>query len=394
MISIEQALITISNQVKAIKSTEMIILTAANNRFLAEDIAADRDLPPFNRVAVDGYACKMADLLKELELLEVVPAGKVPNKTIGDGQCSKVMTGCALPDGAETVFMVEDSEILPNDKIKFTANPEQVRHGNFSKKGEEVAKGTPIFNIGKHICAGDIGTLSLIGAYNLTVRPKLKIGVIATGDEIIEPYEQPETVQIRNANSYQLLSQIENAGQTAIYYGIVKDEPAAISTLFKKAVDECDILLLTGGVSAGDFDFVPQIMQENKFNILFDKVAIKPGKPTTFAVRDEKFVFGLPGNPVSCFVIFEIMVKPLIHQLMGSDYSPITVNMELASDFKRRNAERTEFVPITIQNGLAEPVKYHGSGHLQALTVTRGWLKVDKEISEIKKGAQVAVRFL
>jgi len=394
MISIDQALQIIVSQAKPVSATESVILTTANGRFLAENIAADRDLPPFNRVAVDGYACKMGDLLKELEMLEIVPAGKKAEKVIGNGKCSKVMTGCALPDGAETVFMVEDSIVLANGKIKFTANPEQVRHGNFSRTGEEVAKGTPIFNTGKQICSGDIGTLSLIGAYNLSVRPKLKIGVIATGDELVEPYEQPETVQIRNSNSYQLLTQIENAGQTAIYYGIVKDEPEAISALFKKATDECDILLLTGGVSAGDFDFVPQIMQANKFTILFDKVAIKPGKPTTFAVRDDKFVFGLPGNPVSCFVIFEIMVKPLIHRLMGSIFSPITVTMELASDFTRRTAERTEFVPVTIQNGLADPVKYHGSGHLQALTVTKGWLRVEKDISFINKGAKVAVRFL
>lgn len=393
MITIDQALQIISEQAKPVTESEQIIITSADGRFLADEIRSDRDLPPFNRVAVDGYACKKADLLQELEILETVPAGKKAQHIINSGQCSKVMTGCALPEGAETVFMVEDSEVLANGKVRFTAEPATVRHGNFSLKGEEVEQGTVIFSPGKQISANDIGSLALIGAYNLNVRKKLKIGVIATGDELVEPSQTPGEVQIRNANSYQLISQIKNAGQEAIYYGIIEDEPAALSALFKKATAECDILLLTGGVSAGDFDFVPQIMEENGFKILFNRVSIKPGKPSTFAVRDNKYVFGLPGNPVSCFVIFEIMVKPLIHLLMSSEFKPIIATMQLGADFKRRNADRTEFVPVTIENGQPFPVKYHGSGHLQALTVTKGWLRVEKEINFLAKGAEVAVRF-
>ena len=393
MITIDRALQIITDQAKPFNSVETILLTAADGRFLAEDIGADRDLPPFNRVAVDGYACKMADLSLNLEILETVPAGKKALHTIQQGQCSKVMTGCALPDGAETVFMVEDSEVLADGRVRFTAEHHTVRHGNFSLKGEEVKQGTVIFTAGKRIAAGDIGSLALIGAYNINVRKKLKIGVIATGDELVEPSETPGEVQIRNSNSYQLLSQIQNAGQEAVYYGIVQDEPAALSALFARAAAECEILLLTGGVSAGDFDFVPQIMQENDFKILFNKVAIKPGKPSTFAVRDNKYVFGLPGNPVSCFVIFELMVKPLIYKIMGSVFQPVVVTMQLGADFKRRNADRTEFVPVTIENGRALPVRYHGSGHLQALTVTKGWLRIDKDLDFLPKGAEVAVRF-
>ena len=172
------------------------------------------------------------------------------------------------------------------------------------------------------------------------------VGIIATGDELVEPFETPLPHQIRNSNSYQLSAQVIRAGGVPKYYGIVKDDPEKTEKIVKTAKSECDIILMSGGVSAGDFDFVADSLVKAGFQIIFDSVAVKPGKPTTFAVSDEAICFGMPGNPVSTFVIFEIIVRPFIMKMMNADYKPAHVEMILQNGLKRKRVERKEYVRL------------------------------------------------
>ncbi|MCK5077245.1 MAG: molybdopterin molybdotransferase MoeA, partial [Calditrichia bacterium] len=303
---------------------------------MAEDVKSDRELPPFNRVAMDGYACRRADINKDLEILEIVPAGHQPQKIIGENQCAKVMTGCPLPKGAEMVFMVEYSEELAGNKVRFIGNEKQAKAANYALMGEDISAGEMVLPKGTLIAPKHIGVLASVGYAEPKVIVQPKVGIIATGDEIVEPSQTPEPHQIRNSNSYQLFTQIKRAGAIPQYYGIAADTFEAINSSLEKAASECDVILLSGGVSMGDFDLVPDVLKAANFEILFNKVAVKPGKPTTLAVSSRAVCFGMPGNPVSTFVIFEIMVKPFLYQLMGHTFKQQAIKLILAETFSRK----------------------------------------------------------
>jgi molybdopterin molybdotransferase len=218
---------------------------------------------------------------------------------------------------------------------------------------------------------------------------------MATGNELIEPAGKPKLSQIRNSNSYQLAAQIEGMGAVVKDYGIVKDTKEAIDGMFKKAIGENDVLLVSGGVSVGDFDFVPGILRQNNFNLLFEKIAVKPGKPTVFGVSDKHYCFGLPGNPVSTFVQFEILMKPFLYKLMGHDYRSHNVRMPLDASIRRKDTERLEWFPIVITKaGTVKLIEYHGSGHISALCGADGLIRVDVGVSDVEKGTMVHVRLI
>lgn len=380
---------------KAVPGTkyEKVELQNAIGRVLAVDVFSDREIPPFNRVAMDGYACRREDIHNELEVIETIPAGYRPQKVVEKNQCSKVMTGCMLPDGADMVLMVEYSETVSSNKIRFSGTDHQIKKNNYAKIGEDLKKGAMALGKGTVILAKHIGALATVGCSNPEVIVPPRVGVIATGDEIVEPNIKPEVQQIRNANSYQLISQIKKMGVTPINYGISPDTREAIDSIFKLAVSECDVVLLSGGVSMGDYDFVPDVLKTNGFEILFDRIALKPGKPTTFAVSNDGVCFGLPGNPVSTFIIFEILVKPFLYKLMGHNFIPQSVSLPLNADFKRKKENRDEWIPVKVsENGEIEPLKYHGSGHIHSLTQADGICLIPKGIKEIKKGIAVDVR--
>ena len=189
------------------------------------------------------------------------------------------------------------------------------------------------------------------------------------------------------------MTQVERAGAVPQYYGIAEDTFEAIDDSLKKAASECDVILLSGGVSMGDFDLVPDVMKANNFEILFDKVAVKPGKPTTLAVSSQAVCFGMPGNPVSTFVIFEIMVKPFLYQLMGHRFNPPIIKLPIAETLNRKKAARDSWTPVKInENGEIESLKYHGSGHFHALSYADGIIKFPKGENELKKGTLINVR--
>ena len=388
MIPYEEAL-AITEKYKPSCGTEYLPFMDSLGRCLAEDIISDINMPPFNKTAVDGYACRREDIDKELIITGIIQAGSSASKKVEQGECVKIMTGAAIPEGANWVFMVEDAR-EKNGRVKFTGKEGK---DNIAKMGEDIRKGDIVLRSGRLIKPQDIALMATVGAVKVAVKKQLMVGIISTGNELVEPDNKPSDSQIRNSNAYQLIAQTIRAGAQALYYGIAPDSEEETFKMLTVAVNECDIVLLTGGVSMGDYDKVPDVLKRADVNIIFDRIAVQPGKPTTFGVHDEALVFGLPGNPVSSFVQFEMFVKPMIYRAMGVNDSGLTRKYKLADGYRRISTERMAMVPVTInRDGTVVPVEYHGSAHINALTDAYGVMKVPIGVSEIKKGEFVDVR--
>jgi molybdopterin molybdotransferase len=370
--------------------TETIPFTDSCGRILDEDIMSDIDMPSFNRSAVDGYACQRIDINNELEVIEVIPAGKKPMQIVGKNQCSKIMTGAIVPDGCDVVFMVEESKNFSNGKIRFTGTDLKL---NISVKGEDVRTGDIVLKKGKLIQPQDVAVMASVGHTKVNVKKKPKVGIISTGDELIDPSGIPAISQIRNSNAYQLNAQVTRAGGTGIEYGIAHDNENITYEMILKAIHECDIVIITGGVSMGDFDFVPGVLKRAGVEILFDRVNVQPGKPTTFGVHSKTIVFGLPGNPVSSFIQFEMLVRPLINRMMGYTWISREQKLPLAENYERKSSERMGLIPVYINKDMeVVPVDFHGSAHITALSYSDGIITMKPGIRSLKKGEFVNVR--
>jgi len=389
MITFEEAFKIVMEYVFETK-TETIPFTDSYNRILDEDIISDIDMPPFDRSAVDGYACHRIDLNNELEVVEVIAAGKVPVQKVGKNKCSKIMTGAIVPDGCDVVIMVEESEILTGNRIRFTGIDPKL---NMSFRGEDVRKGDIVLKKAKVIQPQDIAIMASVGHTKVSVKKKPLVGIISTGDELVNPSEIPGISQIRNSNAYQLAAQIARAGAEGCDYGIAADDETITFKIIEKAIQECDIVIITGGVSMGDFDFVPSVLESAGVKILFDRVNVQPGKPTTFGLHPKSLVFGLPGNPVSSFIQFEMLIRPLINKMMGHNWRHPAQNLPLGVNYKRKSSARLGFIPVKINEKMEViPVDFHGSAHITALSDSDGIIVLQPGIKFLRKGETVNVR--
>ena len=372
--------------------SERVNIRQALGRVLAEDVISDIDMPPFDKSSMDGFACRRADLADELKVIEVIPAGSRPERTIGIGECSKIMTGGMLPRGADCVVMKEYAETVSQGKIRFTG---EKTSDNICSMGEDVKAGNVVLKKGTLLRAQHIAVLASFGQATPLVARRPRVAVIATGNELVDPALKPDISQIRNSNSFQIAAQIEQAGAVAEDYGAVADTVESIDAAFKKAINNSDVIIVSGGVSEGDFDFVPQVMKQNDVDLLFERIAIKPGKPTVFGVSKKGYCFGLPGNPVSTFVIFELLCKPFLYKLMGHNYQPVNIQMPLDEPLLSKKTERQRWFPVVItEKGTVKPVEYHGSAHINALCRADGLICVGIGVSRIDKGALVPVRLI
>ncbi|MCF8371115.1 MAG: molybdopterin molybdotransferase MoeA [Bacteroidales bacterium] len=370
--------------------TERIGFMRSRGRILAENVVSDIDMPPFDKTAVDGYACRRADLSSPLEVLELIPAGVEPTKVVEARKCSKIMTGARVPDGADCVIMVEEVEEIDEKHIRFigekTAN-------NICYLAEDVKLGSQILPKGTLIKPQDIAMFASVGYVEPMVYKQPRVAVISTGNELVEPDQKPGLSKIRNSNAYQLLAQVENLGAIANYMGIAEDSDESLFSIITRAKEENDVILLTGGVSMGDFDLVPKMLKETGFEIQFKSIAIQPGRPTLFGKQTDKYVFGLPGNPVSSFSQFELLVKPFLYKLMGYTYQPNNLLLPLAEDYSRKRADREKWIPAVLtENGELKPTGYHGSAHIHALSFSGFMFQVPIGVDQLKKGAKVHVR--
>jgi molybdopterin molybdotransferase len=391
MIELKQALQIVREAARPL-GNERVDMSDALNRILAEDVTADMDMPPFDKAVVDGYACRRGDLANTLAVVETIPAGAVPVKTIGSNQCAKIMTGAVVPPGADCVIMVELTQILGSNGIRFTGG--QTRD-NICRRAEDIRRGQIVLRKGSRMGPQEIAVLASVGHVQPLVARRPTVAVIASGDELVAPAERPGSSQIRNSNSPQLAAQLRSMGVIARDYGIVKDTEADIDNALKAALAEEHVVIISGGVSAGDFDFVPAVLRRNNVTLLFEKIAVKPGKPTVFGQSEQGYCFGLPGNPVSTFVMFELLVKPFLYRLMGHDYSPVTCQMTLDEPITRRDAERQGWIPVKLTSGTTvRPVEYHGSGHIFALCQADGLISMEIGVARIEKAAPISVGLL
>ncbi len=391
MVKFEEALNIVLEAARPL-SSEPVGINKSLGRVLLKDIVADHDMPPFNKSAMDGYACRKEDLESQLEVIEIIAAGKTPEKEVGKNQCSKIMTGAVVPNGADCVIMVEHTQINDLGKVEFI---KETTNTNICFKGEDIKAGQVVLEKNTRIGPQHIAVLATVGCVNPEVSRKPKIGIIATGDELVEPAKSPGASSIRNSNSYQLFSQVLAANSQPTYYGIAKDTDEDIDEKLKLAISENDVVLLSGGVSMGDYDLVPGIIKKNGIDVKFDSIAMKPGKPTHFGLSDEVYCFGLPGNPVSTYIQFEILVKPFLYKLMGHDYQPVTSMSILGKKIMVKRNDRESWIPVYFdENQQVVPIDYHGSAHINALGFADGFIVIPAGVKELSQGTVVSVRYI
>lgn len=388
MITIEKAYQTVIGKSYTLE-TEKIDFIDSVGRILAEDVTSDIEMPPFDKSSMDGYACRRADVDNTLEIIEIIPAGKTPTKEIGPNQCAKIMTGAPVPKGADFIAMVEYAEEIDGNFVKINKTTQR---NNISYRAEDVKIGQVVLQKGIKIEPQHIAVFASVGYTHVLVTKQPRVAIISTGDELVEPHQKPGISQIRNSNGYQLITQVKSCGAIANYIGIADDTPEDTFSKVSKALSENDLVLLTGGVSMGSFDFVPEVLKKAGIEILFDSIAVTPGKPTTFGVAGKKLCFGLPGNPVSSFIQFELLVKPLIYKLMGLDFQPLDIQMPIGIEYKRKKADRKAYIPVFIKDGEVFPVEYHGSAHIHALSFAHGIIAFPIGVDTLLKGETVHVR--
>ena len=377
-------------EIKPVFSSETVSLENALNRVLAEEVLADTDMPPFDKSAMDGFACRLADIINELEVLETIQAGDVPEFSIEENQCSKIMTGAVVPPGADCVFMIEHSEETKSGKIKCT-NPNT--NQNICFQGEDYKTGTVLIEKGTRINVSQMAVLAGAGYSNVNVAKRPKSAVIATGSELVQPNQKPANGQIRNSNATQLISQLSQMNLPATNLGIVADEYETLKQVFENALRENDFVFFTGGASVGEFDLIPKLLSDLKFEVFWNRTGIKPGNPMSFSHKNGKYVFGLSGNPVSSMMQFELIAKPTIYKLLGASYSPPRIQAKISISFNRKKADRLGIIPVVINDkGEIEKIPFNGSAHINALVFANALLEFPLNKTELKKGEMAYVR--
>jgi molybdopterin molybdotransferase len=351
-------------------------------RILAQDVAADIDFPPFDKSAMDGYACRAGDVFESLDVLETIAAGIPPSKTIGAGQCSKIMTGAKVPEG-------EQAEELDGGRIRYTGKKVP---GNICRQAEDVKTGDVILTGGTKIEPAQIAVLAGVGCVVPVVAKHPKVGILVTGSELVDPSRKPSEAQIRETNGYQLRAQLDTLGIGCSYYGVIEDDEAKIEAVLLQAMAENDVVLICGGSSVGDFDFVPVLLERHCDQMLIEKINIKPGKPLMFATHSGGVCFGMPGNPVSTYVLMELLVKPYLLKSMGYASNPRIVPMKLNKDLKVRCARRKTFIPVRLADGGVERIEFHGSAHIHAMCNADGLVTLPEGENVYEAGSLIDVR--
>ncbi len=389
MVSFEEALSRVVD-LNIPLQTEEIPFMEGVSRVLASDLFSDISMPPFDKSAMDGYACRREDLSGELKIVETIRAGVPPALPVGEGECSRIMTGAIIPEGADWVIMVEETELSGSDRVRYLGN---VARSNICRAGEDVKKGDLVLEKNTLLQTRHIPILASIGATRLNVFRQPRVAVLATGSELVEPDAVPGISQIRNSNAWQMISQLRALRLEPTYGGIAPDDEQVTRKLIAGMTEQHDLLILSGGVSMGDFDFVGEVIRDLGFSVLFDKVSIQPGKPTTFARSGDRFIFGLPGNPVSAYFTFELLVKPFIYKFMNCDWQPESLILLAGVDMTRKRANRMGWLPVSIgAGGVVNPLDYHGSAHIYALRDAVGMISIPIGKEIIKKGEPVDVR--
>jgi molybdopterin molybdotransferase len=365
MIPFEDALRIVLENVPA-PTAEDVPLMESVGRALSRDILADRDAPPFDASAMDGYALRAGDAAygAVLRIVEEIPAGRVPRRAVGAGEAAVIMTGAPLPAGADAVVRVEETERIEDRRAVRLLGP--ITRGEWVRpRGENRRAGDVVLRAGQEIRPAEIAVLASSGHVRAPAYVRPTVVIASTGDELVPVEATPGPGQIRNSNSVVVMAQARAAGAHVLSLGIVEDEIEATRRMIREGLAQ-DVLLVSGGVSMGERDFVVECLRAEGVEILFHKVATKPGKPLAFGRHGRTLVFGVPGNPVSAFVTFEVFVRPALRKLMGHTRLHRTiVDARPVAPIPRQGSRRT-LLPARVQRGVGGPavrlVRYRGSG--------------------------------
>jgi len=400
MISVHDALTMILETISPLAG-ERVGLLQAVGRVLAEEVRSEREVPPFANSAMDGYAVRWDDVRDAsaeqpvaLEILEVIQAGAVPTQVVTPGTASKIMTGAIIPPGADTVIRVEDSE-EQGGRVWIKRQERSGTHIRAS--GEDIHRGQLVLEKGRILRPADIGLLASVGRSFVLVRQRPRVAILSTGNELVEVDEALRPGQIVNSNAYTLAAAVQEAGGQPVPLAIARDNLQEIRAALHEAVRH-DVVLSTGGVSVGDFDFVKAAMDELGIHRLFWQVAQRPGKPLTFGLLRERPYFGLPGNPVSALVCFYLYVRPALCRMTGHDkiFLPV-VPATVGEDIPKAKG-LTEFVRCRLvhHNGHyeAHSTGSQSSGVLSSLSLGQGLMIGPAELPLLPEGMHVKVLVL
>jgi molybdopterin molybdotransferase len=387
MITIEQSNLIIA-EVKPLNKPECVELNQSLGRILAKPIVADIDQPSFDKSAMDGYACKREDLQKPLKVVGVIAAGTMVEKAVQDGECYRIFTGAPVPSGADCVIMQEDTSVDSVGLVHF--NAERTKN-NICYCGEDGKAGKVVVEAGTRIRPQHLAIMAGYGVVEPTVVKKPTVTFFCSGSELIEPMEKPYGAMIRNSNASQLIGQLTEAGADVNYKGLISDDLELVCQSLKSNIGKTDVIIITGGASVGDFDFIPSVLKNIGAELKISALNMQPGKPVLFAVLENTLIFGLSGNPVSSFLQFKVLVEPVIFRLSGANtFLPTLVHIPLAKDIMRKKGNRQLYVPVGINNfGQAEPLLFNGSAHINALNSAQGFIIVKSDITLLKAGELV-----
>ncbi|MEE9200908.1 MAG: gephyrin-like molybdotransferase Glp [Candidatus Brocadiales bacterium] len=393
MISVDEAYKTVLEHVRT-QPPMTVDINRAAGLCLAEDVASDIDMPPFDKSAMDGYAvvAKDATVGAELNVIENLAAGYVPMKTVKKRQSSKIMTGASIPPGADAVVKVEDTQELEGGCVMIMKRAKKWL--NICKRAEDFEAGKVVLKKGTALRPQEIGILAMVGAQDVDVFSSPTVAIMSTGDELVKINKTPRPGQIRDSNSFSLAAQARQTGAQVKLLGSATDRKGKILSLVKKGLKN-DILLISGGVSVGERDIVVDTLREAGVEIFFHKVAIRPGKPIVFGRREDTLVFGLPGNPVATFVNFELFVRPSIRRMMGfQDIGRTILKARMEKGLYRKRTRR-EYRPALLRmvdgRFYVTPVKWHGSADLLGATRGNSLLILPERTESISPGDEVDV---
>ncbi len=367
-LTFDEARSTVLREVRAragTPATETLAPLDAAGRVLAEAIAADRDYPPFPRSARDGFAVRAADLPGTLRVIGEVRAGDRFTGSVRPGEAVEIMTGAPLPDGADAVVMVEHTT-RDGDRVRIERT--QAAGDNFNPQGREAAAGSGMLAPGRRLGFAEIALLAMVGRERVQVYRKPRVAVLPTGDEIVEAGQMPLPHQIRNSNAWSMAAQVARAGGDPVILPIARDNRESTTEMVRRGL-ACDLLLLSGGVSAGKYDIVEQVLAECGAQFFFDRVKIQPGQPLVFGIAQERFFFGLPGNPASTMVTFEVFASAAVEILSGAAETPLALlETRLAREFRQKTG-LTRFLPahLAADGSSVTPERWQGSGDVAAL---------------------------
>ena len=379
MLTVADAQKIILERVKPLPAVDAELTPSALGLILAEDVKSDLDMPPYDKAMMDGYALRAGDVSEPptlLDVIEEITAGRTPTKTVEKGQASRIMTGAPVPQGADAVIMVERTK-LEGDHV--VIQERVVASQNIMRRGREMKAGDIVVSTGAKLRPQEFGVLTTVGRSTVRVHPAPTVAILSTGDELVEVHEKPGPGQIRNGNGVMLVAQTARAGGIAKSLGIGRDTRESLRTLIGEGL-RSNILVLSGGVSAGTLDLVPGVLEEMGVKALFHKVEMKPGKPMLFGMKDgdaPTFVFGLPGNPVSSFVCFELFVRPAIRRMKNhADPEPRIVRAVMSVEFGHRS-DRPTYYPSMLTavddetqgtRWRVKPVPWFGSPDLRGVS--------------------------